>query len=366
MNLVEYKFAGVPWRVERFDLLAGEFASPERPFTADDLPVLHEVLHKDLRRWRLVRLLHGIRPVLAYADADPDELRVWSADELCTHDRLTRPQLKTEIEAARGVFLGAARQRPEVRSQKSEVRSQKAEPKTELDFTTDEQYLAQFGIRWELKDDERGWFVERVRALEPVLKLPNTGELTRQVLLKELMLRRCENEVLTGTVAERTKAGSMRDSLEKDYRNQLEQLKALAPWMGEIEKGVNLRGVRSDLIEGIKQYQALDDHRLLDGVFTALEIMVECRRSVQAPDVRYRAGLVLHLNAARAGLMNPEWRPLFKPSELARIDRAWASAYAAAAAEAGATLPDLESGGEYEKLGHGDTETRRLGEGGKG
>jgi len=49
--------------------------------------------------------------------------------------------------------------------------------------------------------------------------------------------------------------------------------------------------------------------KLLDRIFKAAEVEVECRRSVQASEPQYRVGLVEHLAEAKAGLWAPrgEW-----------------------------------------------------------
>ena len=71
-------------------------------------------------------------------------------------------------------------------------------------------------------------------------------------------------------------------------------------------------------------------------------------RSVQQPEAQYRAGLVVYLNAAKAGLWDPHWRSQFKPIQLKRLDAAWRAAGDAISEEMKEKLPDLEGDGEYE------------------
>ena len=75
--------------------------------------------------------------------------------------------------------------------------------------------------------------------------------------------------------------------------------------------------------------------------------------SVQLPLPKYRAGKVVYLNEARAGLWDPKWQSGLTHGLVKRLDKTWAEAYAAAAREAGDPLPDLEkegAEGEYPEL----------------
>jgi hypothetical protein len=109
--------------------------------------------------------------------------------------------------------------------------------------------------------------------------------------------------------------------------------------------------VLSDITRAVQEYCARNDTRLIDGIFTATEILVECRCSVQAPEPRYRAGLIVYLNAAKAGLWDRHWQPPFEFPALKRLDAAWKAAALAAGEES--KTPDLEQdgpAGEYDDL----------------
>jgi hypothetical protein len=83
-------------------------------------------------------------------------------------------------------------------------------------------------------------------------------------------------------------------------------------------------------------------------------MQVEMRQSQQIPEPRYRLGLVAHVNAARAGLFDPNWRPMFTDRQLKKLDAGFKEALVRVGEDAGEGLPDLESDrpgeGEYEPI----------------
>ena len=87
---------------------------------------------------------------------------------------------------------------------------------------------------------------------------------------------------------------------------------------------------------------------------TAMEIKVECRMSRQMPMPRYRAGLILYLNACKEGVFDKNFKPPFSQAELKRIDHSWQNAFREISLAEGVPIPDLESDdpkdGEYVEL----------------
>lgn len=112
-----------------------------------------------------------------------------------------------------------------------------------------------------------------------------------------------------------------------------------------------IQPVLGTITQALLDVATRNDTRLVDGIYTATEIQVECRRSVQMPEPRYRAGWVVVMNSAKAGLFDPNWKPPFDERMTARMDAAWKAAYMEAAR--GEALPDLEAdgpGSEYADL----------------
>ena len=115
---------------------------------------------------------------------------------------------------------------------------------------------------------------------------------------------------------------------------------------------LNISGMLAEVVKGYQDYYGNGDNTIVDGMFTALEIEIETRRSQQAPTPQYRADLVTFVNAAKAGLWDPKWEPSFKPGQLAAIQKAWQASYLTEAEKAALPAPDLESDGpegEWEK-----------------
>jgi hypothetical protein len=362
--LQEYVVAGKAWRCGQFDLLAAEFGlQPEQLASFQALIATKE------RPWLIVRRLFGIRPVLIAPDYPDDDLRVWSRQDLMASLGITRPQLQMELEAVRGTWEGAAKPKSEgggtgQRSPKSEGGGTgQRSPKAEFEFA-EEDLLARHGFRIKFPDLEgRSWFATRVKAYEKLLGEPSTAGLARNALMTELQLYQLDclladpekNRVGSGDWRSNMK---VRGELDATYLKQTAQINDLAPWASALTGKYSFTGVLSDVTRAICDYQAREDTRLIDGILTAMEIRVECRRSVQMPNPRYRAGLIVYLQAARAGLWDPHWKNPFEPAELKKLDRAWAEAAVAAGNESGEKVPDLTKDGEegeYEELAKGES-----------
>lgn len=349
-ELVEYVDGAERWRCSMFHLLVGEFEEI-RP---EDMPRFHDAMRLHPRRWQIIRMLFGIRPVLAPPSYPEDELQEWGRLELCEKLGLTPKQLGAELEAARGAWLAARRWDRE--------RQAEAQPKPSdavLVATTDEDLLKKYQFDGlELNESERKWFFERVRQFQKVLDEPIVSGLGRNALVAELRSRRLDARV-DSFPSEKVGSKEWRDLLAtaqntaKSYNELIEKILDLFPAASNIAGKQALQPVISTITRAIQEFHSRNSTRLVDGIFTATEVQVECRRSAQSPEPRYRAGLVLYLNAARAGLFDPQWKPPFTASQLKKIDAAWKAAYIAAAEQEGEPLPDLRLDGpkgEYEPL----------------
>jgi hypothetical protein len=344
--LVEYDCAGEMWRCNRFDLLAVEI--PMRP---EHLPLFHSVAVSKGRAWLIVRRLFGLQPVVPAANTELDDLRLWGREELRAALDLTRSQLQEELTAIRGTWQAITKTLPE-----PEPKAAPKEHREEFQFADDE-LLARhgFSIRFE-RMEEKAWFAGRVKDFEKVLNEKFAAGLARNALMSELRIHQLDDILnnpdknKTGNEAWRSNL-KLRQELDENYQDQIKQIKELCPWAGAIAGKFTFQGVLSDITQAIQLYASRNETRLIDGIFTATEIQVECRRSTQAPEPRYRAGLVLYLNAARAGLWDPNWKPAFENSALKRIDAGWKAAFAAASEDV--SVPDLEQEGprgEYSEL----------------
>ena len=209
-----------------------------------------------------------------------------------------------------------------------------------------------FGIGDHLDPIQRGEVATRGQT-------PPGARLARNLLFQELLIVRNESELSKpdNTDSRRKDLLRERDAMEETYRAQLDQLNKLCPWAAQIAGALSMAGTLSDVTAAHQEYYATGNHKLADGIFTTTEWQVLFRRSQQDPDPKYRAGLVVYLNAAKAGLWDPEFRNPFKPAQLAAITNGWKQGYNALADKEGLPVADLESDdpvkGEYEDLVEG-------------
>lgn len=352
-----YEVEGEAWQVMRFDELAAEFDG----LGAERLPEFHLILRLHARAWTLVRRLFGMRPVVPTMAHHPDDLRVWERAELRAAWDLSAAQLTAELSAARGLVSDLLRA-PTVAPAAPAAVLESPERKGELNLAPVSSLLKKFRIHVgsaELEDRE--WLEGRARAYEQVLNVPMAEGLARTCLQNEWQIYIIEKEIsdpikctpgLPNWVSLTKTKATLADSHTKNFA----ELMKLCPWAGRLAGQYDFRGVLSDLTAAILAYEARGDTQLVDGMFTGLEIQVELRRSVQAPEVRYRAGLVLYVNAARQNLFNPDWNPDeagLTPGALRVFDEAWKAAAAEVLNAQGAPVVDLQAegaAGEYPAL----------------
>lgn len=348
--LQEYQVGGEAWRCARFDLLAAEFT-----ITPDQLALFHGVLSAQDRGWLMVRRLYGLQPVLPPATMPGDDLRTWSRAELRAALGIRPAQLQQELDALRGQWLGLVGPKPAPDPEAPASPAAPAAPKQDL-FEPDPRLLAyDLPVTFESRA-EHDWFVKRVGDYEKILQDRLARGLAVNALMMELSMRRLDcylnNDKLCHVGREDWRAHTkLRQDLDGNYQKQIEQIKKLCPWAGAVAGDYAFAGVMSDVTKAIHDYESRGDTRLIDGIFTATEILIECRRSGQASAPRYRAGLVLFANAARAGLFDPRWQSPFQPAALKKIDLAWQAA--CVAASEGERLPDLVAdgpAGEFDPL----------------
>ncbi len=385
IEAVEYTPVGESglWRVERFELLAAEFSTAQHQFDPSLLPALHTFAARYVRGWMICRRLFGIAPVVLPLNGDPDDYRVLGRAELCATLGVEPGQLNAELEALRSALWkpsGRLESDGTVSPSKAIHGSTEPRPTGKGDVAPplieeegallrrhgfSEVMFTVAGRATTENAAERAAFVDRLRVFEKVLTGPATARLARLVLLGELRLRRNEQRQFALEALrfddereERARANELKElvraapQLADDYERQLKQLDELAPWWNVTGKTVSFAGCVADMIKGIQEYQRDESTRLIDGIMTAAEVQVELRMSEQAPDPRYRLGLVTYLNLARDGIWDPNWKSEFSVMQLALLDAGFKEAVRRLAEERGMHMPDLEAdgpAGEYDE-----------------
>lgn len=355
---VDYQYAREEWRVLDWPGLVAEFPG----LISEKLAEVHTTLVSHERAWRLVRRLFGIRPVMPAMDSVLDDCRIWSRAALLEDLQITRAQLGQELNAVRGLLSHLLRddKRAEVEPPKPKLESAERPGELNLDAS---KLLLEYNITLGDEGDtaDRRWFESRVLDYLAVLKVPMARALAVNCLelewQKHILSKELNNREKCVPGEERwSRLNTLKTKVVEAYNNQFESLMKLCPWAGKLAGHYDFQGVVSDITSGIVEYMDRKETHIVDGMFTGLEILVELRRSVQMPTVRYRAGLVAYVNAARAHLWDRDWNPdehgLGKHA-LKVMDHAWAVAAAEVLNQQGQHVPDLQKEGdegEYEPL----------------
>lgn len=357
---VEYTHRGARWRCDRWD----EFRADHPKVASTELSAWQAWVAQDPRLELVARRLYGLRPVLPPPGSDPDDFVAWSPAALAEALGITGPQLRQEVEALRGL-TSAWLARPEDAAPSPALAALDAPraPGPAAEESDDDLLLrhgfspSHFMLEGRAESEslvERAWFAGRLRVMGRFLGHAVAGEVVRRVLLKELDLRRVETAMsgLRFGTKEYLASRKVAVEIESEYVKLQKQMEERLPETAEASRQIGLQGVVTDLIRSMQEYKARGDSALADGIFTATGIAIELRRSVQVPVVRYRAGLVAWLSAARAGLWDAKWDGSALGGKLlAKMDKAFAAAFAAESDAANDTLPDLQAdgpAGEYE------------------
>ena len=360
------------WRIERFDSLVGEFQlqpdlGPQEESWSHTARRFILFARDYARQWICVRRLYGIALVVPLPDMHPDDLRVWTREEL----KADGYEVQAELDALRGAWnnhrqsaklksgdggsgLGSGGAPPQMPDAKPHP------PAGELPL--DDKILEQFQFPerlfkitvWdadERKDvprpegevrAERTWFVGRVKDWSKMLRNAVGGPIARGALMNELYLRRLESQIATAASKEVDRLYDRKRDLAAEYQEQVDKLQAMFPDMA-VAGQVGFRGAFSDAITGMRDYYAFGDTRLVDKVFTALELEFSHRESKQVP-MRHRFSLTLAITEAMHHLYDPDFRTQFKQPVLKQIEAGYRGAVTAAREAQNQPVVDLERG----------------------
>jgi hypothetical protein len=343
-----------PWRIERFESLVGEFQlQGEWEKVAREFVLF---AREYARQWICVRRLYGIAPVVPPPGTDPKELQLWSREEL----QADGYDVQAELDGLRGLW-NEHRRNEQVTAPPAPP-PEKSAPKGELPL--DDKILEQFQFPerlfkitvWDTEERrdvprtdsevraEREWFVGRVKDWSKMLRNGVGGPIARAALMNELYLRRLESQIATASSKEVDKLYDRKRALTEEYQEQIDKLQAMFPDMA-VAGQVGFRGAFSDAIAGCRDYYAYGDTRLLDKVFTALELEFATRESRQVP-MRHRFSLSLAIAECMNHIYDPHFRSQLKPAVLKQIEAGYRGAVKALRETQNQPVVDLERGVE--------------------
>lgn len=340
---VEYAAGAERWVCKRFDALVAELPG----LTRETMPRLQAALEVQGRQWTLVRRLYGIMPEVPPPTYPIEDMRVWSTEELARFLNITKAdQWQQELNAVRGIWSSA---RP-----RAEVPAAAAVPVGRPGLFSDDDLVKRYDFgRMRFRDqDEAARFAARLRDVEKLFSEKATTGMARNLLTTELHITRMDEAISALEVIgdDFRKNQKQRGDLISDYNAQLALIDKLAPWFGAVAGKFSFKGALAEVTAAMQQYYAEGTQDLIDGIFTSTEVQVECRRSVQTPEPRYRLGWVTYAIEAKANLWNPNWQSAIPQPVLKRLDKSMKAAIIATGQEMGEAVPDLQKGEEYAPL----------------
>ncbi len=336
------------WRCGRWELLVGDF--PE--LTEEDVPEFWKKLGENAR-WKIIlRRIYGFAPTeFGIKGSDPEDFRPWTRDELAAHFAITRINLDSEIDSMRQTWRRVLRlKQAAIQSTKSGRGNQQVtEGKIEkIDEDDLDEYLVRFGVdpiilhlpQRSAQDNlvEKAWFVKRLKEWEPLLtKSTMTERLALDTIHNELRLRReqsmlwrLDREInaakvtqLPGLTKSKQDASDRVKELQQLHADQLNQINEHAPWFNVTEGQISATGAVSQIVQGMQEYYAKGDTKLLDTVFTGTELQVLMRTSRQIDEPRYRLGWVFYVNESRNWIWDQKAKPWMTNRDLAKWDNAF-------------------------------------------
>ena len=365
------------------------------------MPELHRTISNNPGAWAIVTRLYGIWPIVPDPGTDASFLKVWTVEEICQHSSIDRSELDAHLDAAKNLWVKYLKVNPEAEvplEPKPETPKKRGRPKKSEDSTSssvailppkrqdicqasvaaevlscssDSEVIESYGFSMTIfggamSDDHRAseikWFSSRLQELRKLFAEPMARSLARQAVINELLLRRCDDQMtlyLPGS-KEFSVVVNTKVTLEDRYQKQWTQLEEICPWAKSIGDKQNFAGVVSDLVSGVVEWEAHRNNKLIDGLFTAYEVQVMMRSSVQDPAPRYRPGWNTAVLEAMGGIFDPKWQRKLPNAVVRQMDEGFREAQFRLQEQGKVTLPDLErmdASGEYPPLFEAPEET---------
>jgi hypothetical protein len=329
---------GVPWSVNDWRALKEAFE-----LTEAELVAWHGDLAGDTRHWKIIKRIFGVMAILGDAVEDEDA-EEWNWAKLSKHwgvkEELLREELAMAVDHWKRLRvsrkIGGGGTTAGVKPVDGEGKAGGFKPHEEMAEERIGELLARYRFVDIVSHSERPFVARRLLELRPALEDHNRRESARQLIMMELNLadsekvralakRRLDTLSKNADISDKQSAEiqAIQASLEKNEKAHTalseKYFKAAAEFgEEEIEQG-ELRkvaiGTVSHFIEAQRQYHANHDRALIDGMFTADEI-IWLTTAIPLRPAQYRPDLVLRVNEA----MRPEnlWAPDYVPSKIPR------------------------------------------------
>jgi hypothetical protein len=204
------------------------------------------------------------------------------------------------------------------------------------------------------RNQEMQWFHSRLVESERILNDPNGKERQRQILINEMTVRRIDEKIMSLPVdnPDVQKLMEMKQDIERILISQQDALEKVCPFARSAINKITAVGALSEIMQGLRDFEANGNNQLRDGLFTAYEILVMDRESEQQPS-NYRPGWVAYMLEAQAGLFDPNFKSKMPQAFCQTQDMAHLIAKKTINEKLGIKLPNLlatGAEGEYPDL----------------
>lgn len=325
-TFVEYRAPdGREWRIERGVEMLHDFAiepAQVKSFTG----LWHAALAAQERVWLIVRRIYGVAPMLGATD--PDELRVWTAEELGEKLGLSAEQIKATLGETRAFWA-----RYRAANTPAEKKGVRLDAKAPMTGEQIDELLSQYGFDGVLGDTERRYAAKRCRDLTAYLENEQGMPIARSAIQQELNLmvldarlsglnaehaaRRAENAKAVFSATEDKRVTDLMEARNKanaGYVKTMESLGATQVQTGSVAKRMNAQVCVGTMNEAIQRYYANAENALIDFFATEGEIELTVREKELRP-MQYRPDVVVAAHEAMEHL----WDKDFEPSPIGRM-----------------------------------------------
>jgi hypothetical protein len=352
------------WRIARWEAFTEKFGVP-----AELLPEFHAVASRIPNHWDVIRHIYAFNPPFG----DDNEIIVCPAETPAAYAKMKNRtdgagtcsvrDVKFIIEQVFQAWLkyleskcaGAiAAEPPPAPPPKTDKPAEAVAP---TDAEADAQVIREVGFSMsffeipgrsvECQTDEIRWFASRLRELRKMFDEPMARTLARQALTNEVLMRRCDDEMLTLSPNQESfqTIHVTKKKIEDSYQDQWTKLEEICPYIKGIHQKVTVTGTMAEMIDAYRAYKANGDNTLIDGVFTAFGIQIETRASKQAPDPNYRPGMVAAINEAKLAIWDPNFKRLLPDNVCKALDDGFRNAHKDMVDKGIIVLTDLEKEG---------------------